>query len=339
MSLNFFFPGKFNLSLASGVTQDIELTKQGQIVIEKNDQGETRSRGFDLQPVIVTDDFVGTGNTSNSIAALGKERDFGLKLVKAGENGFKESFHDVSYEPSSNVERSQLKLASDTSDVQRRTVGGREFDLEPPANAPGFSLRPVAEGSGLGIKSSIKSNPDSVSSIVVEGRGFDLQPAQAGLGLSLQPVVNLLQSGREEQQTQGEGEDDEEDTPPPESLQSIKSIVRARKSAGRENDRKGSAASTSVKKGPKVSKEKSSRKGSPEKPPQRKEKGKSASSVVDKNNLFKPSPSSAPSWSPTPTMRNSKTKVSLRVTAAAMIKGLVPKESLVPFRWSRETPP
>ncbi|XP_015759116.1 PREDICTED: centrosomal protein of 162 kDa-like [Acropora digitifera] len=295
-------------SLVSGFTQDIEQTKQGQIVIEKNDQGETRSRGFDLQPVIVTDDFVGTENTSKSIAALGKERDFGLRHVKAGESGFQESFHDASYEPSSVVESSQLKLTSDTSDVHRRTAGGREFDLEPAANASGFSLQPVAEGSGLGIKSSIKSNPDSVSSIVVEERGFDLQPAQAGHGFSLQPIVNLLQGGREEVQTQGEGEDDEEDMPPEESLQSIKSIVRARKSAGRESDRKGSAANTSVKKGPKVTKEKSSKKGSPEKPPQRKEKRKSASSAVGKSNLFKPSPSSAPSWSPTPTMRDSKTK-------------------------------
>jgi len=292
----------------SGVTQDIEQTKQGQIVIEKNDQGETRSRGFDLQPVIVTDDFVGTENTSKSIAALGKERDFGLRHVIAGESGFQESFHDASYEPSSDVESSQLKLASDTSDVHRRTAGRREFDLEPAANASGFSLQPVAEGSGLGIKSSIKSNPDSVSSIVVEEQGFDLQPAQAGHGFSLQPIVNLLQGGREEVQTQGEGEDDEEDMPPQESLQSIKSIVRARKSAGRESDRKGSAANTSIKKGPKVTKEKSSKKGSPEKPPQRKEKRKSASSVVGKSNLFKPSPSSAPSWSPTPTMRDSKTK-------------------------------
>mgnify|MGYP000152762017 CR=1 FL=1 len=323
----------------SGFTQDIEQTKQGQIVIEKNDQGETRSRGFDLQPVIVTDDFVGTENTSKSIAALGKERDFGLKHVKAGESGFQEPFHDASYEPSSDVESSQLKLASDTSDVHRRTAGGREFDLEPAANASGFSLQPVAEGSGLGIKSSIRSNPDSVSSIVVEERGFDLQPAQAGHGFSLQPIVNLLQGGREEVQTQGEGEDDEEDMPPLESLQSIKSIVRARKSAGRESDRKGSAANTSVKKGPKVTKEKSSKKGSPEKPPQRKEKRKPASNVVGKSNLFKPSPSSAPSWSPTPTMRDSKTKVRHRVTAAAMIDGLASNESLVPFRWSRETPP
>lgn len=292
----------------SGVTQDIEQTKQGQIVIEKNDQGETRSRGFDLQPVIVTDDFVGTEYNSESIAALGKERDFGLKHVKAGESGFQESFHDASYEPSSDVESSQLKLASDTSDVHRRTAGRREFDLEPAANASGFSLQPVAEGSGLGIKSSIRSNPDSVSSIVVEERGFDLQPAQAGHGFSLQPIVNLLQGGREEVQTQGEGEDDEEDMPPQESLQSIKSIVRERKSAGRESDRKGSAANTSVKKGPKVTKEKSSKKGSPEKPPQRKEKRKPASNVVGKSNLFKPSPSSAPSWSPTPTMRDTKTK-------------------------------
>lgn len=295
----------FDLPLASRLKQGTEQSSERQIVIEKSHHGETRARGFHLQPVVVTDDFIPAGNASNSLASLSDERSFGLKPVKAGAKGFPGSDLDASYDLVSSVEHGHLGLASGTSTpVVSRRSGGRGFELEPAANVPGFSLQPVTEATALGVRL------DSVSGSVVEGRGFDLQPAQAGGGFSLQPVANLMQSGGEEGKTQGHGqeEDDEEDTPPQESLQSIKSIARARKGAGKDSAKKRSEINATAKKGSKVTRDKSSKTNSGEKPQQRKEKGKPGSMVVDKSRLFKPSPSSAPSWSPTPTIRNSKTK-------------------------------
>lgn len=225
----------FDLPLASRLKQGTEQSSERQIVIEKSHHGETRARGFHLQPVVVTDDFIPAGNASNSLASLSDERSFGLKPVKAGAKGFPGSDLDASYDLVSSVEHGHLGLASGTSTpVVSRRSGGRGFELEPAANVPGFSLQPVTEATALGVRL------DSVSGSVVEGRGFDLQPAQAGGGFSLQPVANLMQSGGEEGKTQGHGqeEDDEEDTPPQESLQSIKSIARARKGAGKDSAKK-----------------------------------------------------------------------------------------------------
>lgn len=280
----------------------------GQIVIEKNDQGETRARGFDLQPVIVTDDRIDDGvargtrqGKLSSFVSESDERGFGLKPVGS---------LPVDLSVDSSVDETDRRLA--LSRLESRGIDltpsvathneGRGFDLQPADEAAGFSLQPAAEARGLDLTPAV-----ATSSGITEGRGFDLQPAEERHGFSLQPVANLLQAEQEEAKT----EDDDDDTPPPESLQSIKSIARARKSAGRESVKKGTEASVTTRKTPKSSREKPVKKTAA-KPQQKKDKGKVSSSPVDRSNLFKPSPSSGPSWSPTPTMRGSKTKVCSR---------------------------
>jgi len=291
------------------VIQGVDQSRTGQIVIEKNDQGETRARGFDLQPVIVTDDWSAAddsvtmetkqGKLSSFVSAENDERGFGLKTVGS---------LPVDLSVDSSVDETDRRLA--LSRLESRGIDlapsvathkeGRGFDLQPADDAAGFTLQPAAEVRGLDLKPAVAS-----SSGFMEGRGFDLQPAEERHGFSLQPVANLLQADQEGAEAE---DDDDDDTPPPESLQSIKSIARARKSAGGESVKKGTEASVTTKKTSKSSKEKPVKKTTA-KPQQKKEKGKVSSSPVDRSNLFKPSPSSGPSWSPTPTMRGSKTKV------------------------------
>jgi len=291
------------------VIQGVDQSRTGQIVIEKNDQGETRARGFDLQPVIVTDDWSAAddsvtmetkqGKLSSFVSAENDERGFGLKTVGS---------LPVDLSVDSSVDETDRRLA--LSRLESRGIDltpsvatqkeGRGFDLQPADDAAGFTLQPAAEARGLDLKPAVAS-----SSGFMEGRGFDLQPAEERHGFSLQPVANLLQADQEGAEAE---DDDDDDTPPPESLQSIKSIARARKSAGGESVKKGTEASVTTKKTSKSSKEKPVKKTTA-KPQQKKEKGKVSSSPVDRSNLFKPSPSSGPSWSPTPTMRGSKTKV------------------------------
>jgi len=314
------YSGNFELPPASKVIQGVDESKEGQIIIEKNHQGETRARGFDLQPVVVTDDWRDTNetmatrqeNNTSSFVSVDDERGFGLKPVR-DEKAVIESLRNNGQALPSSVESSvdgnNLRLVSEELEPRGLDLTpavpwgaeGRGFDLQPVSEAPGFSLQPVTEARGIDLKPAVNT---AAFQSVTGGRGFDLQPAQDGHGFSLQRVANLLQS-------EGEGEEDEdEDTPPPESLQSIKSIARARKSAGKDGIKKSTDTNATAKKASKVGKEKSSKKSTiGERPQQKKEKGKVARSSVDKSNLFKPSPSSAPSWSPTPTLRSSKTKV------------------------------
>ena len=280
-------------------------------MIEKNDQGETRSRGFNLQPVIVTNDWSAAddsvtmetrqGKLSSFVSVENDERGFGLKPVGSLPR-------DLSVD--SSVDETDRRLAS--SRLESRGIDltpsvathneGRGFDLQPADDAAGFTMLPAAEARGLDLKPAV-----AISSGLTEGRGFDLQPAEERHGFSLQPVANLLHADQEEAEVV---DDEDDDTPPPESLQSIKSIARARKSAGRESVKKSTEASVTTKKISKSSREKPVKKTAA-KPQQKKEKGKVSSSSVDRSNLFKPSPSSGPSWSPTPTMRESKAKVCL----------------------------
>ena len=304
----------------------MDQSNEGQIVIEKNDQGETRARGFNLQPAVVTDDWHDTNNTmasrpgndANSFFSEDDERGFGLKPVR-DRGAFKGSLQDKSQDVGSSVDSTHMELATgaleprglDLSPAVPTDTRGRGFDLQPSEDSHGFSLQPVDEARGMKFRVAV----DAISESVGDGRGFDLQLAQESRGFNLQPVANLLLSEGEEMRTEeereGEGEGDEDDdTPPPESLQSIKNIARARKSAGRDSLKKSTDINAAAKKTSKAGKEKSVKKGTTgEKPQHRKEKGKVSGSVVDKSHLFKPSPSSAPSWSPTPTMKNSKTKV------------------------------
>ena len=251
-------------------------------------------------------------NNASSFVSVDDERGFGLKPVR-DEKAVTESLRNNGQALASSVESSvdgnNLRLVPgeleprglDLTPAVPWGAEGRGFDLQPVSDAPGFSLQPVTEARGIDLKPAVNT---AAFQSVTGGRGFDLQPAQDGHGFSLQRVANLLQS-------EGEGEEDEdEDTPPPESLQSIKSIARARKSAGKDGIKKSTDTNATAKKASKVGKEKSSKKSTiGERPQQKKEKGKVARSSVDKSNLFKPSPSSAPSWSPTPTLRSSKTKV------------------------------
>ena len=167
-----------------------------------------------------------------------------------------------------------------------------------------------------------------------QGRGFDLQPTE-NFGFSLQPVANLLRAGDEQYRSSGT---EDEDTPPPDSLRSIKSIARARKSAGVERVKTSVDKKAPAKKS-KIPKEMSARKGmgsikgggaqtaktkgklaagTPDKKQNRsaagtsdKKKNRSAVGTPDKGRFSwkHPSPSSPPSWSPTPTLRSSKHKV------------------------------
>lgn len=268
-----------------------------QIIIEKNNQGETRAQGFDLQPVVVTDDWGPTNDSVTMETKRGKlssfvyekdERGFGLKPVRS----LPDDSQTIGLSVDSSVEPRGLDLTPAVAD-------GRPAD-----DAPGFSLQPAPEARGLDLRPAV----DTLSGIVESSRGYDLQPAKEKHGFSLQPVTNMLQAdigGAEE-------EEEDDDTPPPESLQSIKSIARARKSAGRESMKKSTETSITAKKMTKSGKEKPGKKATAgEKPQQKKEKGKVSSGSVDRSNLFKPSPSSGPSWSPTPTMRGSKAKVCL----------------------------
>lgn len=302
----------------------MERSDQGQIVIEKNDQGETRARGFDLQPVIVTGDWRDKNNTmasrrgndGNSFFSEDDERGFGLKPVRDG-RAFKGSLQDNSQDVGSSVDSTHMELATgaleprglDLSPAVPADTGDRGFDLQPAEGSRGFRLQPVNESRGMDLRPAV----DAISESAEGGRGFDLQPAGESLGFNLQPVANLLLSEGKEMRTEVEGEgvgDEDDDTPPPESLHSIKNIARARKSAGRDSFKKITDMNAAAKKTSKAGKEKSAKKSTTgEKPQHRKEKGKVSGSVVDKSHLFKPSPSSAPSWSPTPTMRSTKTKV------------------------------
>ena len=290
--------------------QGVDQLSSGQIVIEKNDQGETRARGFDLQPVIVTDvrsaadDAVAMetrqGKPSSFASDENDERGFGLRPIGS---------LPVNMSVESSVDEMERRL--DSSRLESRGIDltpsvatrseGRGFDLQPADDAAGFTLQPATEARGLDLKPAV----EATSSGYTEGRGFDLQPAEQRHGFSLQPVVNLLHADQEEAAAVDEEDDD---TPPPESLQSIKSIARARKSAGRESVKKSTEASVTTKKTSKSSREKPVKKTTT-KPQQKKDKGKVSNSAVDRSNLFKPSPSSGPSWSPTPTMRESKAKV------------------------------
>ena len=301
--------GKFELPPAAAVIQGVDQLNSGQIVIEKNDQGETRARGFDLQPVIVTDDWSAANDSvaketrqeklSSFVSAENGERGFGLKPVGALQA-------DSSVE--SSVDETDRRLA--LSRLESRGIDlipsnatqneGRGFDLQSADDAAGFTLQPAAGAKGLELTPAV-----ATSSGFTEGRGFDLQPAEDRHGFSLQPVANLLQDDKEEAE---EVDDEDDDTPPPESLQSIKSIARARKSAGRESVKKSTDASVTTKKTSKSNRQKPVKKTTTQ-TQQKKEKGKVSNSSVDRSNLFKPSPSSGPSWSPTPTMRGSKTKV------------------------------
>ena len=88
--LSQFFAGNFELPPTAAVIQGVDQSHDSQIVIEKNEQGETRTRGFDLQPVVVTDDWVGTNDSVTIQTGQGKHsavvsekeaRGFGLKPV------------------------------------------------------------------------------------------------------------------------------------------------------------------------------------------------------------------------------------------------------------------
>ena len=306
------FTGNFELPPAAAVIQGVDQLSSGQIVIEKNDQGETRARGFDLQPVIVTDDRSAAdhsdsvametrqGKLSSFVSDENDERGFGLRPVGS---------LPVDLSVESSVDETDRRLAS--SRLESRGIDltpsvathneGRGFDLQPADDSAGFTLQPATEARGLDLKPAVAASTSGFT----EGRGFDLQPAEQRHGFSLQPVVNLLHADQEGTEAV---DDEDDDTPPPESLQSIKSIARARKSAGRESVRKSTEASVTTKKTSKSSREKPVKKTTT-KPQQKKEKGKVSNSSVDRSNLFKPSPSSGPSWSPTPTMRESKAKV------------------------------
>lgn len=295
--------------------QGVDQSRDGQIVIEKNEQGETRARGFDLQPVVVTDDWGATNDSVAMETRQGKlssfvsendERGFGLKPV----GSLPVDSQEIGMSVESSADNTHGRLASgrlesrglDLMPAVAANTEGRGFDLQPAGDAPGFSLQPAAEARGLDLRPAVDTSPG-----FAEGeRRYDLQPAEERHGFSLQPVANLLQADKEE----AEEDEEDEDTPPPESLQSIKSIARARKSAGRESVKKSTEASVTAKKTSKSSREKLIKKATAgEKPQQKKEKGKVPSSSVERSKLFKPSPSSGPSWSPTPTMRGSKAKV------------------------------
>ena len=318
--LNFEIPSPGNLELppTSSVIQGVDQSKEGQIVIEKNDQGETRARGFDLQPVVVTDDWQASGaamttqgkNTSSFIS-VGTERGFGLKPLK-NKSGFKGSVQGIIPDLGASVKFSVDDAYMKVDTLEPRgldvtsaiTSGGLGFDLQPTEDFRGFSLQPATGARGLDLKPAVDAPPDSVE----VGRGIDLQTAaEDERGFSLQPVVNLLESELKDDQ---EDEDGDEDTPPPESLQSIKNIARARRSAGKDSLKKSTEAKVTAKRTSKADKERSGRTSSiKEKPAQKKGKGKLGSTSVEKSHLFKPSPSSAPSWSPTPTLRSTRTKV------------------------------
>lgn len=302
------FTGNFELPPTAAVIPGVDQSSEGQIVIEKNDRGETRARGFNLQPVVVTDDWDNDNETMatrqgklGSFVSVNDERGFGLKPVYDNNQAFGSSVE-------SSVDDTHKRLASgplesrglDLSPAVAADTEGRGFDLQPAGDALGFSLQPASEARGLDLSPAVVTSPG----VEQGGRGYHVQPAKEGRGFTLQPVANLLQAEEEEE------EEDDDDTPPPESLQSIKSIARARKSAGKDSVKKSTETSVTAKKTSKSSREKPGKKATiGEKPKQRKEKGKVPSSSVDRSNLFKPSPSSGPSWSPTPTMRESKAKV------------------------------
>ena len=391
------FTGNFDLPSSEAAKQSTDQPDERQIVIEKNQQGETRSRGFDLQPVVVTDDWVSTKDggvipSEEKLSSLNEEGGFGLKPVRAKDDrkagiessvessdggtrvgtvsgtgeqrgldlapalgGYTEEGRGFDLQPVDDAAGFSLQpspqargfdLLSAVAASPGVTEGGRGFDLQPEKEGRSFNLQPSSKARGLDLLSAVAASPgvteggrgfdlqpekegrsfnlqpsskargldfspatSSSYGNTQDGRGYDLQPADERSGFSLQPVVNLL---RAEKEVQEDDDDDDDDTPPPESLQSIKSIARARKGAGGNSLKKSTETSMSGKKASKFSKEKPGKKTAVvEKSQQKKEKGKASGGYADKSSLFKPSPSSGPSWSPTPTMRSSKTKVSL----------------------------
>ena len=183
-------------------------------------------------------------------------------------------------------------------------------------HAQGFDLEPVivndvteASGAGLPSKDNDITHKDTIDiaaqSSVQEDQALDsqlqesthetlnLQPVKTveeDRGFSLQPVANLVESIRTE----------EEDIPPAESLRGIKSIAHARRSAGlEENVKKERNKSVSVKK----SRTLGDTKRTTDSVSLKKGKWKS------ERDEYQPSPSSVPTWSPTPTMRKDMRKV------------------------------
>ena len=89
------FTGNFDLPSSEAAKQSTDQPDERQIVIEKNQQGETRSRGFDLQPVVVTDDWVSTkdGGVIPSEEKLSSLNENSLALLSVNKD--KEDFKKV----------------------------------------------------------------------------------------------------------------------------------------------------------------------------------------------------------------------------------------------------
>ncbi|EDO46717.1 predicted protein, partial [Nematostella vectensis] len=226
--------GKIILPPTPTVIQSIDQdsTDLGQLVLEKASGGETKSRGFDLQPVVITD--------NEPVEKTLKPRP---------------------YRP--NIDSVGMTLTSDTLD-----------SASPPVDCAGFTLRPS-----------------------VEARDMH-QEGWAG------------ESG---------AHSEDEDTPPPDSLRSIKAKARQRMSVEGSRKSTGKGGLTLRESGERVEpavkrREPSGGKTAKVEPAvkrrETKNKDVQRKGGGDRRSveLWQPSLSSPPSWSPTPSMRKSKKK-------------------------------
>ncbi|XP_031560338.1 centrosomal protein of 162 kDa-like isoform X2 [Actinia tenebrosa] len=258
--------------------QPLESQHEDQLLLQKSSTGETKSRGFSLRPSVITD----SSPAENEL----KKRQLLTNIGSAGNT-----------------------LTSDSIDSASLPVDCRGFSLKP--------SEPLPSGPEPGLAVDSRGIPLDSRVVPLDSRESRDSFTEEKRGLDLQPVANILAMIDKTEGKKGKiGDDDteDEDTPPLDSLRSIKAKAKARKSVDtkkreptkKTTNKKGvkSAYSPVRVRGSKGSLPETST-GVPQKKGKRKEKGNQS---VGKSNLdqWQPSMSSPPSWSPTPSMRKSK---------------------------------
>ena len=262
-------------------------------MLEKMSGGTTRAQGFDLQPVIVND--VTADASANDALPYKESLANTVSFMEVGESAGESDAAKRGLGPGVRAD-----CPPDGDGVLRPPAAPRMVtNYLPDGNRTEMTSRFLTDSPPDGNRTEVTSRllanslPDGTgaSGHEMAARAGTYSPSGEGRGFSLQPLVNLVESSR----TEGEGEDrsEEEDTPPPDSLRGIKSIAHARRSAGlgqtKPRETSGTKKSTS-----RADKRRAQESG---------KKGKL------KTQQLQPSPSSVPTWSPTPGTRRGTPKV------------------------------
>lgn len=131
-------------------------------------------------------------------------------------------------------ESAAFTITSDTIDSASMPVDCRGFSLNP-SDQPLPAL--AVDSRGIPLKSRVVSLKETVDS--EDGRGFDLKPVSDLLAIIDQEVGGRNEDAKEDAVGAAVEDDSEEDTPPPDSLRSIKEKVKARKSFDTKSRTKG----------------------------------------------------------------------------------------------------